>query len=115
MGCQLAQAQVGGQFAISATAPGTVVCRIPENAEEPGKVNVLCLDATATMYLKWVPLDQTGQVTSTQGEVVLALGRLAYTWDSPPRGKMLIVLSTVANALLAISGQWSVPDTPQLL
>ena len=116
MNADLSPVQVSGGFQISATSPGTIVARIPANARTPAVLTVLSRDTSATMYGKWIPLDQSGQVFQTNDAgIVLEPTRRGYTWDNPPRGAMLVFISSVNNALLAVDGSWTVPIEAQLL
>lgn len=111
----LAPSQISGGFPISSTAPGTVVARIPADAQEPAVLTVMNRDAAATMYGKWIPLVQTNQNFQTNDAGIVLSAGDSYTWDNPPRNAMLVMLATVNNALCAVNGSWNVPGDAQLL
>jgi len=111
----LGRSQVSGTFKISATAPGTVVCRIPPQAEEPAQVSLKNGHATAVLYAKWIPYNNTNPSVSTSDAGIRLEPYESYTWDKPPGAAMLLVLSTVDNSSAHVEGAWSMPDQPQLL
>ena len=107
----LPRSQVSGGFPVSVTAPGTIVARIPRDAAAPATLTVLNRHDTAIMYLKWIPLQMTGQSFHTNdAAIVLQPTRRGYTWDNPPRDAMLVALSSVEGAILAVDGSWHTPD-----
>lgn len=116
MNSALSPSQVSGGFAIAATGvPGTVVARVPKHAETPAVLTVKNRDSAALMYLKWIPISNTGQVFDPNDAGIVLLPTQSKTWSPPPRGVMLIVNSSVANAILAVDGSWTVPEEAQLL
>lgn len=117
MNSDLAPMQVSGGFQVSNTLPYTILARIPRNAKSPACLSVLNTHVSAIMYLKWIPLEQTGQNFATADAAIVLGGTnpRAYTWDDPPRGAMLIAQTDTNGAIAAVDGRWFVPQEADLI
>lgn len=110
----LSRSQVSGTFAISSSAPYTAGVRIPNGAQCPAQVSVKNGHASAVLYCKWVPLTLTNPNISTGDAGVTLLPYEGYTWDSPPAGAALLILSTVNGSPAHIEGVWAMPQEAQI-
>lgn len=111
---QLPKPKVSGGFQVSDTVPFTVLARIAPESSGPASLTVLNTHATAVLYLKWIPWDQTGQKFETADAGIVLIPSAAYTWDNPPQGAMLLARSSVNGAVAAVDGHWYTPQEAQL-
>jgi hypothetical protein len=84
----------------------TVIVEIPDDACWPAHIAVDNVHASATVYLKWVQIDATGQVSSTNFSRKLGPGD-GYVWDEPPRGCKLIAIASTGSVQLSCDMNWS--------
>lgn len=112
---KLGVSQVSGTFIIPATDPWVPVARLPEDAEGPAYLTAVNNSPGSVIYLRWIPLKQTGNLNGAVAQAPIALSySLAYTWPNPPRDAMLVAKATVADSALGVDGQWNVPQEARI-
>src|SRR5438128_12311499 len=75
--------------------------RMPADACWPAHISIDNIHGSATVYLKWVQIGSTGQLSSTNYSRRLKAGD-GYVWDQPPRNCRLIAIADASGVQVVI-------------